>query len=764
MALHVASLNIRGLREANKRRELFWLLWKKPYNVIYLQETHSSKEIEQLWKNEWGGEIYYGHSDTNARGVAILVKNLDIKVHNIQRKNGRYIILDCLYNNCQYTLGNIYGPNTDDPSFVHDLFETIGLTQGTSLILGGDFKIVQDPVLDRKGARHTNDGNARMRAALKHYIDEFDLSDIWRCKNLRKKNYTWRNTSCRQSRLDYFLISQHLGAVVHKCEIEPGYKSDHSLVTISIEQNNIKQGPGFWKFNCSLLHDPEYVVVVKRTIEDCNAIYGEDGLDSLMYWEALKLHIRGETIKFSSQKKKKQDVELCRLEREIKQLEANESLNEEELNILDRLKIEYNTIIQHKARGAAMRAKVRYYEEGERNTKYFLGLEKRKKVIKQIRVLTNIEGNDISDQTEIRNMCKSFYEELYTTDKCFNSCDHETVAKFFTDNNKKLSDEESNSCEGELTQQELLAVLKTSKNGSSPGIDGFPVEFYKFFWEDISRYLVAAMGFASQTGLLSINQRRGIVSLIPKGDKNTKQLKNWRPITLLCCDYKLASKAIANRVKHVLESIIHHNQTGFLPNRFIGENITTTLELIEQLEKEDSPGVIFSVDFEKAFDNIDWDYIDSALQYYNFGPQLRNWVKLFYTNISSTINVNGWFTDFFSVTRGVRQGDPLSSYLFLLCVEPLAQAIRSDKDIVGIKRNELEHKLNQFADDTLIFTDGSLDSINSVLHCLNDFSKCSGLKINCENSIAYKIGSLIGSDRQYDLIEKYSGRPIQLRR
>ncbi len=764
MALNIASLNVRGLGDPNKRRELFWLLWKKPYNIIFLQETHSSKELEKVWENEWGGQVYYAHGETNARGVAILVKNLDLKVNNLHRQNGRYLILECVYNQCSYTLANIYGPNVNDPSFFHDIFDIVGQTHG-DLILGGDFNVVQDPILDRKENNNSvTDGKTNTRTVLKHYIEEFNLLDIWRISHPDIKRYTWRNSVNKQSRLDYFLISINLQAMVKICEIEPGYKSDHSLISLSIDHTEVQRGPGFWKFNCSILHDIDYTNLVKRVINECKEIYGNGNLDHLQYWEALKLHIRGETIRYCSIKKKKNEAERLRLEKQIKQLEVLETPTVDERKDLEEARAALNKIVEQKTAGAVLRSKVRYYEEGETNTRYFLGLEKRKQSAKQITTLTDEHGNDSEDQNNIRTRCKSFYEDLYKTENCFQECEEEILSTFFNNNaNNTLTPQEQDICEGELTKEEILAVLKSSKNGSSPGIDGFPVEFYKFFWGNLSSYLCPALNYAFNTGLLSINHRRGVISLIPKGDKNQKLLKNWRPITLLCCDYKIASKAITHRIKQVLGRLIHHNQTGFLSDRYIGENILTTLEIIEQLENENIPGTIFSVDFEKAFDKIDWEYIDRVLCYYNFGPQLRKWVKLFYTEISSTVNVNGWFTEFFPVTRGVRQGDPLSAYLFLLCVEPLAQFIRENDNITGIQRNAIEHKLNQFADDTLIFTNGTELSMNSVLTTLKQFAKCSGLKINYEKSIAYKIGSLINQNIVYNLNEniQWSAEPIE---
>ena len=124
-------------------------------------------------------------------------------------------------------------------------------------------------------------------------------------------------------------------------------------------------------------------------------------------------------------------------------------------------------------------------------------------------------------------------------------------------NDTVLSSEEKSMCEGTLTEKECLAALKTMDSNKTPGTDGLPAGFYKVFWKDISSFLIAALHYSFESGRLSISQRRGAIKLIPKKDAELYYIKNWRPITLLNTDYKIAAKAIANRVKSVLPSLIN---------------------------------------------------------------------------------------------------------------------------------------------------------------------------------------------------------------
>ena len=148
--------------------------------------------------------------------------------------------------------------------------------------------------------------------------------------------------------------------------------------------------------------------------------------------------------------------------------------------------------------------------------------------------------------------------------------------------------------------------------------------------------------------------------------QNLTLLKNWRPITLLNSDYKIAAKAIANRLQNVLPNLINSDQTGFPKGRFIGENIRLIDVLINHTAARSIPGLLMFLDFEKAFDSVEWSFIWKTLSSFNFGSSLINWIKLSYRSIESCVLNNGWASSYFTPERVVRQGCPLSPYIFIL--------------------------------------------------------------------------------------------------
>ena len=244
-----------------------------------------------------------------------------------------------------------------------------------------------------------------------------------------------------------------------------------------------------------------------------------------------------------------------------------------------------------------------------------------------------------------------------------------------------------------------------------------------------------------EKGETSSSQKQVVITLIEKKDQDRCDLKNWRPISLLNVDAKIASKVIAERMKRLLPGLIHGNQTGYIPGKNTGENIRSILDIMSFTRAKNLPGLLLFIDFEKAFDSLEWDFLNKCLELCKFGPDFIRWVNAFYKNVKSCIINNGLCSHYFNVERGVREGDPLSPYLFLIPVEILAIAVRNQENIKGIKISGLETKLLQFADDTTAIL-ADLNSAQALLNLLNDVEKVSGLKLNARKTEAMWIGSL----------------------
>ena len=326
-----------------------------------------------------------------------------------------------------------------------------------------------------------------------------------------------------------------------------------------------------------------------------------------------------------------------------------------------------------------------------------------------------------------------FYEQLYSSQGHVPA----GLSKFLNfESSPRLDNTKQSLCEGPITEEECLSALKSFQRNKTPGTDGLSAEF--------SNPLIDCLNHGTLLEELSISQRQGIISLIPKKNKDPLLLKNWRPISLLNTDYKLATKCIAKRLEKVLPHLIGRDQTGYIKGRFIGENIRLISDIIKQNEKEE--GMILFLDFEKVFDSLEWGYLFEVLNAMNFWSKFRD-------NITSCVVNNGYASDFFSLQRGVRQGCPLSGLLFVLAVEPLANQIRMDNSIKGLKNGSKVTKLSLYADDTTAFIRDDSSAI-SLFSLLENFSTFSGLKINKAKTEGLWLGSWnsrLGNDEPFGI-------------
>ena len=227
---------------------------------------------------------------------------------------------------------------------------------------------------------------------------------------------------------------------------------------------------------------------------------------------------------------------------------------------MDSKNLELEKLIEYRTKGTILRAKCRWHNGGEKNTKYFLNLEKRHYKQGTISQLKRDDEQFVITDKEILNDCETFYKRLHSSSK--GSQNELTNSIFFgMQTEKKLNLTEQKACKGLLSKEECLKALKGMECSKTPGSDGLSAEFYKVVWNNISDLFLNSINYAYRSGQLSVTQRRGIIKLIPKKDAEPNLIKNWRPISLLNCDYKIAAKAIANRFKQVIPDIINYDQT-----------------------------------------------------------------------------------------------------------------------------------------------------------------------------------------------------------
>lgn len=381
--------NVKGLQLSKKRLKLFEYFRDKlsSNGILFLQETHSTINNELKWKDEFKGALFFSHGKSNSCGVLIgfLGNKPFTVVHEFSDKNGRILILDIIFDNCEYLLINLYNANTEKEQLatlndLEALLSKIDCFQSKRIIFAGDFNVIFDRRLDAKG------GNPNIKnhsiSKLIEIKEKMDLCDIWRIRNPKKKSYTFRQqhfSGLIQRRLDYIFLSLSFQELIQKSEFLNAFSTDHSPVFCSIEAcSQFEKGSGLWKFNNSLLLNEEFVAKLKdflvKTKEELNK---NSELNEQIKWELLKYKIRCFTISFSKGLAKKKRLERDLLESELKTLQENLHCDDnlEKYNIC---KTKLEQIYDHIAEGIKVRTKTQWYEEGEKSSKFFLNLEKTK--------------------------------------------------------------------------------------------------------------------------------------------------------------------------------------------------------------------------------------------------------------------------------------------------------------------------------------------------------------------------------------------------
>jgi hypothetical protein len=604
------------------------------------------------------------------------------------------------------------------------------------------------------------DTRTKTRQKLKEVMTELDLIDVWRELFVEKPGYTWRKfKSTKQGRLDYFLTPETFLSRIKRIHLESSYKSDHSPLILTLRSDERQRGKPMWRFNNSLLKDKKFVEMIKTKINNVKKhymlpVYNLEKITEIpddqiqfttndqTFFEMLLLELRGSIITFSINKKREEtnlEKELCE---EIAELEAD--INEQNVSKLEVKKGELEQLRSKRLNGMIIRSRAQWLLEGEKTSKYFCSLESRNFKNKAVSFLESSSGKILCSNKEILDEAECFYHALYER-KDTVDVNLETMI----DLAPKITLEENERMKGLLTYNEIKTKLGKMSNNKSPGSDGYTTEFFKFFFRDIGHFLVRSVNYGFLVGEMSVTQKQGIVTIIPKEGKDKHLLKNWRPITLLNVPYKIASACIAERIKSVLPRIIHTDQKGFMAGRYIGENVRLLYDVLFYTEKENIPGMLLLIDFEKAFDSVSWSFIQEALAYFNFGLDVQKWVETLYKNANACVTVNGHYSKWFNIGRGVRQGDPLSPYLYLICAEILSLMLRENVHIKGIQVREEEILLSQFADDTSLCLDGSEESFCEAIRVLETFTAMSGLKMNTDKTHVIWIGSSKNSKKRY---------------
>lgn len=391
---------------------------------------------------------------------------------------------------------------------------------------------------------------------------------------------------------------------------------------------------------------------------------------------------------------------LKRLEQNLEDLESSDNIDVKKIN---EYKSKIKNAYEKQADAARIRSKVKWYEEGEQSSKFFFDLEKKNGTNKLWYRIKCDDGTFKDDIDSILKEQTKFYEKLFTTE----GWDRENGHFLIQNIENKLDETDKIILDKDLTLDEIRKSVFSLKKSKSPGEDGIIAEFYQKYWEIIKDDMHEMLLEIFTSSQLSDSQYKGMLSLLYKNGER-ESIKNWRPITLLNTDYKIVSKLLAERLKKVIGKIIHPDQKGFVPGRNINEANRMIQDIIDYFEETDDEGIIVFLDQQKAFDRVEWGWINDCLKAFNFGDKFCDWIQMLLKHSKTCIKTNGFVSKYFSMSRSTRQGCPIAPLLYIIQAEPMACAIRANNEIKGLllptgDNQKFEAKINMFADDTQLF-------------------------------------------------------------
>jgi len=323
---------------------------------------------------------------------------------------------------------------------------------------------------------------------------------------------------------------------------------------------------------------------------------------------------------------------------------------------------------------------------------------------RKTRIFQLEDGHNVIDgDAQLKQHITNYYKSLFgPSENSFIQLDEHYVHDI-----PQVSELENEYLTDAFSESEVRTAVFQMEHNKAPGPDGFPPEFYQVFW-DLLKDDLMAMFMEFHEGTLPLNSLNfGTIILLPK-KKDAKVIQQYRPICLLNVSFKIFTKVATNRLSTVAQKIIRPTQTAFLPGRNIMEGAVIIHETVHELYSKKQDGIIFKIDFEKAYDKVKWSFLQQTLRMKGFSQKWCSWVKQFTQGGNVNIKVNDQLGSYFQTKKGLRQGDPMSPILFNIVVDMLAILIARAKEacqVEGVLPHLVQDGLSilQYADDTVIF-------------------------------------------------------------
>jgi ribonuclease HI/exonuclease III len=761
-----------------KWRELQTHMKKKQIAIAMLQETHLDTEhIETL------GRIFRRKllivasvnpdNPTASAGIAFVLHKELINNKGYTQTEiipGRAAMLTLEWNDSMtLRILNIYAPaeQRNQPTFWQSVTDhwTSRTTPKPDFMMG-DFNVVEDGIdrfpvrIDSAAATEALDGAKRA----------LSVNDVWRSQHKDRIEYTYYHARNR-SRLDrIYTAPATMNQLFDWTNERTSIDSDHRMVAVRYAPRKSPHlGKGRWTMPLWLTRNDEFMkdcamagIRAQRRIEQCGGEPHDAENPQTIMAEFLE-QTKERAQQFAKVQAGRVESKMEAIQKEIHRIENDPELNKDETHMRSTAAMEQELkyLTRKQRRRQHKENKAKWASEIETNSKSWSKMNKTAVPRSIFYRLREPGSSPVRYEERTDNMAKlagKYFDEMQMSGiERETQADRDAKMKAVIDqipSNQKLDDAGRAHLDKPPSEKEIKTALQSTDSDTAAGINGIPVEFWKMLRD---RHVIeekAERESFDVIGTLTIVYQdiwnRGVDKrtdfttgwICPIHKKNdTTDISNYRPITLLNTYYKLYTKAITARLGEVAGHLVHPDQAGFMKGRSIFNHVRLSQAMISLAEEINQPGMLIALDQEKAYDRIRPDYLWKVLQAFGLPTSLIAAIKSLYSNAMTTVSVNGVFSPEFQVTRGVRQGDPLSCLLFNLAIEPLACMLRGDSALKGYEIEGRDEKLivNLYADDTVVYLSEN-DRYSDLNNILDRWCAASGAKFNTTKTELIPIG------------------------
>lgn len=723
----ILSLNTKGLVSHHKQLALQEFSKHTDSSIILLQETNLSPESSFVVPSNFH---YFLNSPVQAQsGVAIAFKEEIYKeatiISHTNLVPGYLQALNFNLKQQDYHLINVYMPHVNATAIqvINHINGYVNkIKEDSIIVVAGDWNLT----LHEEDRRNCSEIRTQLVSDIKIIFNQNNLTDVWREFYPLKRQFTYKGLQHTHpmARLDRFYMRSKDLHLVSGTSITPSF-SDHSAITLKLNITTQKYKPPYWKFQPDLLHSEEYQQIINNIIQHFEELSQEPSCNITSLWEKLKEEVKVASQRFSYKIKGEEKEQLTILKSQINYIDSKEQLSRSDEKNLLLIEKEIANLYKESASEKLKLLESQVLKEANTQSKYFLRLARQTKPSSTISQL-EINGQVTDNKSQIFQAVHDQYKNIFS-----NQDSHQiNPSSILYENLPKLSPTSRDSCEQQITIEEIEESIKNAQLNRAPGIDGLPIEFYKFFWEKIQHLMEKLFKNFHDTGELPKSMKKVIIAPAPKkGDR--LNLSNWRPIALLNTDYKILSRIYSKRISNVVSTLLDSDQSYCVPNRTICNNLHVIRNIIRDSNRRNNPLAILALDQAGAFNRVSHKYLLHLLKAHGFGPNLCNAIFSLLNNTFGHVKIGSSLLAAFLFEVGFRQGDPLAGPLYIISIEPFLRITLKSINLKGytIPRPKIKFHSTAFADDIHFFITDNND-FQKIPEAFQIYSEQSGALLN----------------------------------